>query len=1022
MEMLERGFKFRRQPLLFMITNSGTDRNSICWEEHEHAVKVAAGNAEAKDEDAAYVGDVIDDTTFSYVCALDQGDQPLDDPTCWPKANPLLGVTITEEYLAGVVAQAKAMPGKLNGILRLHFCTWTDAEAAWMTRSTLEPVLADFDPAIHHGKSIALGLDLSQTRDITAKAGIVQTGEVTVERLDDHGQPYTVVAPTYDAWIEAWTPGDTAAARALADKLDYPRWIREGFLQGPKGESIAFRHIAQSVAEDVHRFKVMGLGYDRYAYRAMFEPELNQLGVAVEQVEHPQGGTKKGKATKAMIEAARRAKVEPEGLWMPSSLRSLETLLFERRIRLRRNPVLVSAMMSAVLVIVGGGLYLAFGFFLRNLGEAGGLLRGVGWAISALIEPIGTLVAGARVLAMQFASTLGMAAVRASLAALVTPIGLVTVAVAALGYAWYSHEERLAAMNAEQERLRTTLGGAKPALDAAAEAIDSLAGKTGAAAAAARDHAVALLGEAKAAAMAAASTAQNDSAMARFQAAKANRDITIATGINLGSGGILAPATDIYSKARQQTADAYKKTADEAADAAKQAQARYDQLVGALNAPRPKAIAYTPPSDKKPKSDDGEKKDKHGLTAEDLRMQKEIEAAQLRGDLAEAQSLQDRLDLSKQIEAYQRTGLGVTDATTRANRDLKDIEAARLVSQSRAIADAQRSIAITIAERDQNYALEDSLERQASLEKLILFYKGEGKTQAQAEVLARKDQADQDSSQARVRERWFQDDADARALRIAQLRGDSDVEIAQQQRIIDVKKRADEIGRNSKGRISRDDALAQANAEADQDKKSELTGKFRGIFKDGFKAAMDGDIGSWFTTWWKDRVQKGMEQALNALSDLVARLFSKLSSGGGSGGGGLFGSLGSVVGSLFGKTSYAPSVDMSGWGAPVATSSAGIGSIAMPDLPRFATGGSFTVGGRSGIDQNLVAMHLSKGEMVDIRRPGNDTGPTGGVTVHAPVYFSGGVDLATRTEVYRVAGAVVDTAVAKVREQDRRRG
>lgn len=55
MEMLERGFKFRRQPLLFMITNSGTDRNSICWEEHEHAVKVAAGNAEAKDEDPAYV-------------------------------------------------------------------------------------------------------------------------------------------------------------------------------------------------------------------------------------------------------------------------------------------------------------------------------------------------------------------------------------------------------------------------------------------------------------------------------------------------------------------------------------------------------------------------------------------------------------------------------------------------------------------------------------------------------------------------------------------------------------------------------------------------------------------------------------------------------------------------------------------------------------------------------------------------------------------------------------------------------
>jgi len=114
-----------------MITNSGSDRNSACWTEHEHAIKVAAGNRDAKDEDAYYLGEVIDDTMFSYVCALDPDDDPLEDPSCWPKANPMPGVTITEEYLAGVVAQAKNIPAKLNTILRLHFCVWTDAETAW---------------------------------------------------------------------------------------------------------------------------------------------------------------------------------------------------------------------------------------------------------------------------------------------------------------------------------------------------------------------------------------------------------------------------------------------------------------------------------------------------------------------------------------------------------------------------------------------------------------------------------------------------------------------------------------------------------------------------------------------------------------------------------------------------------------------------------------------------------------------------------------------------------------------------
>ena len=346
MEMLERGFKFRRQPLLLMITNSGSDRNSVCWEEHEHAVRVAAGNREAKHGDAGYVGEAIDDTTFAFVCGLDEGDKPLDDPSCWPKANPLLGVTITADYLAGVVAQAKAMPGKLNGILRLHFCVWTDAETAWMTREALEPCLADFDPAIHHGKRIGVGLDLSQNRDITAKAAVVQTGSIEVEVKVD-GKPQKVVKPTWDAWVEAWTPGDTLAARALRDKAPYEVWVQGGFLNAPKGQSIRFDHVAQSLADESRDFDVGLVAYDRYAFRR-FEEECDRIGLAMEFVEHPQGGTKKGKPTEEMKRAAEADDREPEGLWMPGSLRLLEEAILEGRIRFRRNPVLISAMMSAV--------------------------------------------------------------------------------------------------------------------------------------------------------------------------------------------------------------------------------------------------------------------------------------------------------------------------------------------------------------------------------------------------------------------------------------------------------------------------------------------------------------------------------------------------------------------------------------------------------------------------------------------------------------------------------------------------
>lgn len=561
LELLERGFKFRRQPLLLMITNSGSDRTTVCWEEHEHAIKVAAGSYDARDDDAAYEGLVIDDTTFSYVCGLDserkavysfdiclrhgaesctcnapttqidlpspqdfaalviqgsegqitsqrasgasitpsarlfldafatlatlagekkitrngansvgpscentqratapknsQGketgnigsaknspiplgrligrenvnteypankplklnlikaaaaesaefrtavygwitatiaelfgasfatnamlelvcseimprlfekhsntcetrqrfrleynrlaedlsaDDPLTDPSCWVKANPLLGVTITEEYLQGVVDQAKAMPGKLNNILRLHFCQWTDAETAWMTRASLEPCIVDFEPLDEHtGKQVWLGADLSQVKDLTALGYCVRSG--TVEDGEHAGKPI------YDAWIQAWTPRDTIAARSLADQLPYDRWVREGYLEAPKGQSINYRHVAQALAEAQHDFNVQCLAYDRYAFSRMLEPEMRELGLDIECVEHPQGGTKKGKPTEAMKEAAKAAKREAEGLWMPMSVRQVEELILEGRLRIQRNPVTISAMMSAV--------------------------------------------------------------------------------------------------------------------------------------------------------------------------------------------------------------------------------------------------------------------------------------------------------------------------------------------------------------------------------------------------------------------------------------------------------------------------------------------------------------------------------------------------------------------------------------------------------------------------------------------------------------------------------------------------
>lgn len=315
LEMLERGFKFRRQPLLLMITNSGSDRNSVCWEEHEHAVKVAHGEVE-------------DDTTFSYVCALDEDDDPLEDPSCWIKANPLLGVTITEGYLADVAAQAKAIPGKANGIRRLHFCQWTDAETAWIARETWEACedpemrLEDFE-----GQECWMGLDLGAAKDMTARVMVFRDGE------DEEGRP------RFAMFAHGYTPGDTLLGRERDDRAPYSVWVDQGHLTATEGKLVRFDHVAADIVDLSQRFPLVLLAYDRWLY-SRFDDALEELGATLPVIEHPQG--------------TNRRKDSP--LWMPESINQLEGLLLEGRLRIEVNPALRSAVASACFYTTPAGL------------------------------------------------------------------------------------------------------------------------------------------------------------------------------------------------------------------------------------------------------------------------------------------------------------------------------------------------------------------------------------------------------------------------------------------------------------------------------------------------------------------------------------------------------------------------------------------------------------------------------------------------------------------------------------------
>jgi phage terminase large subunit-like protein len=237
-EMMRAGTKSRRQALIFMITNSGAGKTTPCGIYHDYACEVATGTR-------------VDDAFFGYVCGLDEGDNPLRDESCWPKANPSLQLANLPglQYLREQVTEAVGMPSKESTVRRLNFCEWTSAINPWLSAHVWEPCRQNFDLASLYGRRAYAGLDLSSTTDLTALVLLVEP--------ETYGEPWLIVP-------YCWLPEDGLEERIQRDRVDYRTWVHTGHLELTPGRAISKRHVLQRVLQICEQFEVVSVAYDRW--------------------------------------------------------------------------------------------------------------------------------------------------------------------------------------------------------------------------------------------------------------------------------------------------------------------------------------------------------------------------------------------------------------------------------------------------------------------------------------------------------------------------------------------------------------------------------------------------------------------------------------------------------------------------------------------------------------------------------------------------------------------------------------
>jgi phage terminase large subunit-like protein len=225
----------RKQPLVIAITTAGYDRHSICWEQHEYALKVRDG--------------LIEDDSFLPVIYSVEESADWTDPKAWAAANPGLGKSITVEYLEAEAKRAAEVPAYQNTFRRLHLNQWTEQETRWLDMAVWERNGDEFSETVLEGRECFAGLDLASTTDIAALCLVFPPRE-DEER--------------WKAFWRFWVPADGVAKRSQKDRVPYETWVREEWITATEGNITDYEVIRRDINELGTKFNIREIAYDRW--------------------------------------------------------------------------------------------------------------------------------------------------------------------------------------------------------------------------------------------------------------------------------------------------------------------------------------------------------------------------------------------------------------------------------------------------------------------------------------------------------------------------------------------------------------------------------------------------------------------------------------------------------------------------------------------------------------------------------------------------------------------------------------
>ena len=221
------------------------------------------------------------------------------------KANPNLGVSVSVDYMLEEIAIAEGSLSKKAEFLTKYCNIKQNSSLAWLPAQTVTSIsgdplrLEDF-----RGCYCVVGLDLSQTTDLTAAVAVIEK----------------------EGWLNVvahfWMPAEKIETRMAEDGVPYWEFVKRGFLSLSGENFVDYSDVYEWVTRLIseHEIYPLKVGYDRYSSQYLVK-DLEGAGFQCDDV------------------------YQGDNLW--PVLQEMEGLIKDKRIRIGDNDLLKSHLLNA---------------------------------------------------------------------------------------------------------------------------------------------------------------------------------------------------------------------------------------------------------------------------------------------------------------------------------------------------------------------------------------------------------------------------------------------------------------------------------------------------------------------------------------------------------------------------------------------------------------------------------------------------------------------------------------------------